>query len=125
MSKTAIAPFRLNFSTQVLGQKAAERLRNHGLSQTIRSQGASIISEIIFSRLKVGDPIEVALDGNPVGTAKLASIDRVTWRKLTEDDASRGGFDTLAELRDALLRAGYRFKSLETYQFYRVRFDWS
>jgi hypothetical protein len=124
MSKTAVAPFQLNFSTQVLGEKAADHLQKHNVKQTIRSQGASIISEVIFNRLKIGDPIEVALDGNPVGTVKLASIDRVTWPKLTEDDASRGGFDTLAELRSALLRAGYRFKSLETYQFYRVQFQW-
>lgn len=124
MSKTAVAPFHLNFTRQVLGEKATYRLQNQRVSQTIRSQSESIVDEVLHSRLKVGDVVEVALNDELVGTSQLVSVDRVTWNKLTQEDAARGGFDTIGELQNALLRAGFRFKPIESYLFYRIRFQW-
>lgn len=124
MPETLTALFRLNFSTAVLGEKAAARLRERKVSQTIRSQASSIVDEVLHSRAKVGDALEVALNDELVGTSQLVSVDRVTWDKLTQDDAERGGFDTIRELQIALLRAGYRFKPIESYLFYRIRFEW-
>ncbi len=124
MSETAVAPFHLNFNSQVLGKKPAEHLRNHQVSQTIRSQASSIVDEVLHSRLKVGDALEVALNDEVLGTSQLVSVDRVTWDKLTQEDAQRGGFRTIAELQNALLRAGFRFNPIKSYQFYRIRFEW-
>jgi hypothetical protein len=41
-----------------------------------------------------------------------------------EEDAQRGGFNTLKELKSALKRAGYRFKPVTNYAFYKVQFSW-
>jgi hypothetical protein len=68
--------------------------------------------------------LEVFLDGILVGNVELVSIDAVTWEALGVDDAHRGGFDTLADLEQALKRAGYRFKPLNQYQLYRIQFSW-
>jgi len=124
MSKTAVVPFRLNFSTKVLGEKAAERLRNQKVSQSIRSQSSTIVDEMLHNRVRVKDTIEIALDDILVGLAELGSVDRVTWDRMTQDDAERGGFDTTGEQQNALLRAGYRFKPIQYYQFYRIQFEW-
>ncbi|MBU0847433.1 hypothetical protein KKH23_09645 [Patescibacteria group bacterium] len=51
-------------------------------------------------------------------------MDAVTWSALTIDDAHRGGFDSLDELENVLQRAGYRFKSLNEYELYRIQFTW-
>ncbi|MBA7592135.1 hypothetical protein ES708_34312 [subsurface metagenome] len=51
-------------------------------------------------------------------------MDAVTWADLGIDDAHRGGFDTLADLEQALKRAGYRFKPLNQYEICRIQFSW-
>lgn len=45
-------------------------------------------------------------------------------RTLTEEDAQRGGFDTVEELLKSLRRAGWRFKQLSEYQAWVIRFNW-
>jgi len=55
---------------------------------------------------------------------ELVSMDLVTWEALDIGDAQRGGFNTLADLAQALKRAGYRFKPLNEYELYRIQFAW-
>jgi len=115
---------QLHFSTRVLGPAAAYRLERGQVTQTLRSESSSITNAIIDSRVSAGDRLEVVLDGLLVGNVELISMDAVTWSALTIDDAHRGGFDSLDELENVLQRAGYRFKSLNEYELYRIQFTW-
>ncbi len=114
----------LRFSTRVLGPAAAFRLEQHRVTQTLRSKGDIITNAVLLGRVSAGDRLEVFLDGILVGKVKLVSWDAITWEALSIDDAHRGGFDTLPDLKQALERAGYRFKPLNEYEFYRIQFTW-
>ena len=115
----------LNFTSKVLGQDAAKKLLKKEVIQTLRSPNEDLVEALLHSEIKIGNEIEVALDGEVIGRAHLSSIDRTNWDTMTLLDASRGGFTSLPELSDALHRAGYRFSPIEQYQFYRVQFTWS
>ncbi|MBA7588253.1 hypothetical protein ES708_30307 [subsurface metagenome] len=115
---------RLHFTTRVLGPAAAYRLEQRQVTQTLRSESDSIINAILNGRVSTGDRLEVLLDSILVGHAELVSMDVVTWEALDIDDAHRGGFDTLPDLEQALERAGYRFKPMDDYHFYRIQFTW-
>jgi len=116
--------FELSFTRKVLGIKAAQRLEQHEVTQTIRANGSDIVQAAISGKLSAGDRIQILLDEKPVGCAGLVAVHAVTWAQLDQGDAERGGFDTLAELAHALQRAGYRYQPLEKYLFYRCRFSW-
>ena len=116
--------FRMDFTTKVLGEVAAGRLRQKAITQTLRSPNSGIVGAMLHGELKIGDYMEVALDNEVIGLAYPAMVDRVSWLPLLAADAQRGGFDTLRELHEALTRAGYRFKPLDKYLFYRVQFTW-
>lgn len=115
---------RLHFSTRVLGNKAAQRLENFEVIQTIRSEGSTICQKIFDGLVKPGDAIHVILDEREIGIATYLNIDRVKWQNLDITDAQRGGFDNRFELAYALKRAGYRFKDMEEYFFWRCLFSW-
>ena len=115
---------RLDFNTGVLGAVAAGRLREKKVVQTLRSPNNSIARALLDSSLKIGGSFEVALDGELIGLAQPVDIDRINGASLTPSDAERGGFDSVEDLGSALQRAGYRWKMLEDYLFYRIRFDW-
>ena len=115
---------QIRFTTRVLGPAAAYRLEKRQVTQTLRSDSNPITESIISGRVSTGDRLEVFLDRILVGNVELVSIDAVTWEALGVDDAHRGGFDTLADLEQALKRAGYRFKPLNQYQLYRIQFSW-
>ena len=120
---------QVRFSTRVLGPVAAFRLERGRISsiavtQTLRSESSSITNAILLGRVRAGNRLEVLLDSRLVGRAELVSMDLVTWEALDVEDAQRGGFDTLADLEQALKRAGYRFKPLAKYEFYRIQFAW-
>ena len=102
----------IRFKTRVLGQKASERLRKHEVIQTIRSE---------FYPPGVH---QVFLDGNHIGDVSAVYVDRRNLAHLSGDDASRGGFDSVGDLQQALRRAGYRFKRLDLYHAWRIRFEW-
>ncbi|MBA7594935.1 hypothetical protein ES703_01891 [subsurface metagenome] len=115
---------QLHFTTRVLGPVAASRLENRQITQTLRSESGSIANAVLLGRVSAGDRLEVLLDSRLVGRVELISMDEVTWVALGVDDAQRGGFDTMADLEQALKRAGYRFKPLNDYQLYRIQFSW-
>ena len=115
---------RINFTTAVLGAKATARLREHQVTQTIRSGTSSIALAVNDGRLSPGDMIQVTLDDEVVGCARFTGMGKVSWRQLTQEDARRGGFDNRFELAYALKRAGYRFKPLDEYPLYRCHFTW-
>ncbi len=115
---------RLNFTRRVLGQKATERLQAHQVTQTIRSGSSSFVLAINDNRIKPDELMQVALDDESIGYAELVGMDRLKAEELDIDDAKRGGFDNRFELFSALRRAGYRFKPLTDYVFYRVQFGW-
>ena len=115
---------QIHFTTRVLGPAAAYRLEKRQLSQTLRSDSHPITESILRGRVSAGDRLEVFLDRILVGNVELISWDAVTWEALGIDDALRGGFDTLADLEQALKRAGYRFKPMNDYQFFRIQFRW-
>lgn len=115
---------RLHFTTRVLGPAAAFKLENRQVTQTLRSESDSIANAFLLGRVSVGDRLEVLLDSRLVGCVELVSMDAVTWEALDIDDARRGGFDTLADLEQALKRAGFRFMPPNEYELYRIRFSW-
>ncbi len=115
---------RIRFTNRVLGALAAYRLEKRQVIQTLRSGSGSITQSILGGRVSVGDHLEIELSGILVGHAKLISMEAVDWEYLNIDDAWRGGFDTLADLEQALKRAGYRFKPLNNYQLFRIQFTW-
>lgn len=112
----------LHFTTHVVGTKAAFRLEKHQVTQTIRSKRNSITQALLAGRLRIDDEIQVTLDGRMLGLVKITYIDVTNYVNL--DDAIRGGFDTLADLEQALKRAGCRFRSLNKYNLYRFQFCW-
>jgi len=115
---------QVRFTAHVLGPLAAFRLEKHEVTQTLRSESASIANAVLLGRVSAGDRLEVVLDNRLVGDVELVSMDAVTWEALDLDDAHRGGFDTLEELEKALERAGYRFMPLNQYELYRIQFRW-
>ncbi len=114
----------IRFTTRVLGPVAALRLEKRQVTQTLRSESNPLTASIISGRLSAGDHLDVFLDRILVGHVELISMDAVTWEALGVDDARRGGFDTMADLEQALKRAGYRFRPLNDYQLYRIQFAW-
>ena len=117
-------PEQLHFTTRVLGPVAAFRLEKRQVTQTLRSESSSITNAILLGRVSAGDRLEVLLDSRLVGNVELLSMDVVTWEALDIDDARRGGFGNRFELAYALRRAGYRFKPLNQYEFFRIQFTW-
>ena len=115
---------QIRFTTRVLGPAAAYRLEKRQVTQTLRAESGSITNAVLLGRVSAGDRLEVVLDSRLVGNVELVSMEVVTWEALDIEDARRGGFDTLADLEQALKRAGYRFKPLNEYQFYRIQFTW-
>lgn len=115
---------QIRFTTQVLGCLAAMRLENRQVTQSLRSESDSLTKAILEGRASAGDQLEVSLDGIIIGRAELVYTDAVAWEALDIDDARRGGFDDLADLEQALKRAGYRFKPLNDYQLFRIQFTW-
>lgn len=115
---------RLHFTTRVLGPAAAFRLEKRQVTQTLRSESDSVTNAILLGRVSAGDRLGVFLDGIFVGKVELVSMDAVTWEALGIRDARRGGFDTLPDLEQALQRAGYRFKPMDDYHFFRIQFTW-
>ena len=115
---------QIRFTTRALGPAAAYRLEKHQVTQTLRADSGSITSAILNGLVRADDHLEVVLDGIVVGHPKFISMDVVNWEYLNLDDAKRGGFDSLTDLEKALKRAGYRFKSLNQYELYRIQFAW-
>jgi len=115
---------QIRFTTRVLGPAAAYRLEKRQVNQTLRAESGSITNAILLGQVSAGDRLEVLLDSRLVGNVELVSMEVVTWEALGVNDAQRGGFDTLADLEQALKRAGYRFKPLNDYQLYRIQFTW-
>lgn len=109
--------FRLNFTSRVLGKDAAHRLLQRKVTQTMRST-----SDIVLANHH--GLMEIGLDGRLLGIAKHLSTDTVTLDDLTIEDARRSGFDSISGWTIALRRAGYRFKPIEEYSFFRVQFEW-
>ena len=114
----------LKFSLHVLGQSAAGRLWNKGITQTIR--GEHYLKE---EQLSPGVRATVTYKGPyvtcVVGKVEIVSVTPVTSHELNGQDVALGGFDTMGELLAALGRAGYRFKALSEYKFNKIRFTWS
>jgi len=115
---------QLHFKSRVLGPKATERLKAHQVTQTLRSPNSSIVKVLPEGKVDIGDLVEVTLDGDIIGHAEWVYMDAVTWSELDIDDARRGGFDNRFEMAYALKRAGYRFRGLDEYEFYRIQFTW-
>jgi len=115
---------QIRFSTHVLGPVAAFRLEKHEVTQTLRSASADVTNAVILGRVSAGDQLLVLLDGQLVGKVTFVAMDAIDWGVLTIEDARRGGFDTMPDLEQALGRAGYRFKPMDDYEFFRIQFTW-
>ena len=101
----------LPFTTRVLGQEGALRLRDQKITQTIRSQ-----KEAYKFFRKRGTYVRVTLDGEYLYDARITEVHRKALKYLDQFDAEICGFDYLEDLNHALKRAGYRFVSLADYQ---------
>ena len=115
---------QIRFTTRVLGPATAIRLERHQVTQTLRSESDSVTNAVLLGQVSAGDKLEIILDGIILGHAELVSMDAVTWKSLTIEDARRGGFDSISDLTFALKRAGFRFKPLNEYDYYRIQFTW-
>jgi hypothetical protein len=114
-------PTELRFTSHVMGNNAAYELCKHSVNQTIRSH----FSLPSYDDGGLKDAImSVWLDAAHIGVVEVYKIQAVSFRDLTEFDAEIGGFSSLEELKKALRRAGFRFRPLEQYDGYRVRFRW-
>lgn len=116
--------FRLNFTSHVLGKEATEKLRRQEVTQTIRGKTEDIVVALSRGELKLGDTIEIFLDGEGLGEAELTRWAWVAVGELTPGDARRGGFPGQLGLFAALRRAGFRFKAFTDYEVYRIQFSW-
>jgi hypothetical protein len=114
----------LQFTRRVLGPLASQRLKAHQVTQTIRGPSSRIVKAFLEQTTATGLPMIVWLDSDLAGMARIEAIEAKKWSELTEEDAVRGGFPDLIDLKKALVRAGYRFKPLDSYPLYRVRFGW-
>lgn len=109
---------KLEFTSRVLGFFASERLKRKKITQSIRSDAE-------IRGIRVGDVVDVILDGGLIGKARIVSMDKVRLSDLGRIDSERGGFEgIMSELHKALRRAGYRFKPLSEYRANRVQFRW-
>ncbi len=115
---------KIEFTTRVLGTIAAYRLGKHQVTQTLRSESCIITAAIINGRVSAGEKLEIVLDNIPAGHAELLSMYPVHWDDLNIEDARQGGFDSLKDLKAALQRAGYRFKSMAEYHLFLIKFRW-
>jgi hypothetical protein len=117
--------FTVDFTKRVLGLEPTRNLEEHRVTQTLRGEMSDFIGAIIAGHLATGDELHIILDGKNLGPVNLIGCWRITAAGLMEEDAQRGGFNTLKELKSALKRAGYRFKPITDYAFYKVQFSWS
>jgi uncharacterized protein YqfB (UPF0267 family) len=126
--QTKLVSDTLQFTRRVLGPKASDRLLKKQVTQSLRSHAPIRYTEesLIQVELKWGAVARVSHEEKegPIGNVKITSIDPVKWENLKLEDAERGGFDSMEELEKALNRAGYRFRPINEYQFYRIRFEW-
>ncbi len=115
----------LRFKSWVLGQSATKALIDKVITQTIRSEDATLIQ----LKAKPGDRFPVVLQDSwgaevTIGTITITEVEEKTWGAITEADAYLGGFIGKEALGKALFWAGYRFKSLEEYRLFRIAFRW-
>ena len=115
---------RIHFTSEVMGPTAIARLKAHQVTQTLRSANEVSNLGLPEGRVAVESDFEVTLDGFLIGRTDLACMDAVHWHELDIGDARRGGFDSLEELEKALKRAGFRYKDVSGYGFYRIQFTW-
>lgn len=108
----------LNFTSKVLGPKAVEQLRAGKVRQTVRS-----MVEAAPFLTKRGCNVDIALDGAVLYQAELTSVKLRRLADLDQFDAELGGFDSLYLLRDALRRAGFRFRPFEEYEDFAIQFQ--
>jgi len=113
-------PIELRFTRQVLGPMGSVRLERHLVTQTLCSANCAVVK----AEAQPGDALKILLDGQEIGPAVLESVDKVKWCDLRLVDAVWGGFERLSDLADALRKGGYRFQTIDTYNFYRIRFQW-
>ncbi|MEM4424527.1 MAG: ASCH domain-containing protein [Candidatus Nezhaarchaeales archaeon] len=87
---------RLNFS------KEYKRKIEKGLKkQTIR----------LSSSLKEGDRVKVVVGGEILGIARITKVERKALEELTDEDAKKDGFESLAQLIKALKKHYGRISS--------------
>ncbi|MEM4646993.1 MAG: ASCH domain-containing protein [Candidatus Nezhaarchaeales archaeon] len=87
---------RLNFS------KEYRRKIEKGLKkQTIR----------LSSSLKEGDRVKVVVGGEILGIARITKVERKALEELTDEDAKKDGFESLAQLIKALKKHYGRISS--------------
>ena len=111
---------QLEFTSRILGPEAAEKLKRGEVTQTLRGRLCDVVQSVLQGDLLPGESLEIVCDGNVLGNAEYQGMDEVWRSELTPEDATRGGFASLGELRKALLRAGFRFQP--AYSLCRIRF---
>ena len=105
------------FSKNILGASGMEKLKQREITQTLRLT-TFVMATNEFNIMERATILGAVF----VGRGRLVSVDFVRMKDLTIDDATRGGFDTISELKKALNRAGFRFKA--EYLMQRMRFRW-
>jgi len=86
------------------------------VEQTIRSYSSG-------HRFSDGKLVAVVLDGQFLYHAKITQVrPPQSLGNLDADDAKMGGFTTIEELQAAAMRAGFRFRPLDEYFAYKIRF---
>ena len=115
---------RITFTKKVLGPMAGYRLMKKQVVQTFRSKHEVITQAALQGFVKSNDTVEIFFDGIFIGYAAYLLTTPTHWDALNENDAKKGGFDTMEDLEQALQRAGFRFRPMNDYQLYRTEFKW-
>jgi hypothetical protein len=114
----------LQFSSQILGLRAARRMSAHQTTEALRRY--NLTEGIVTQRpLNPGEKLEIYLDGRLVGNARLNWVERVRWGVLNLENARRQGFESQQSLRDYLQRTGFRLDLLDQLVFFRIRWTWT
>ena len=68
---------QLHFTIKILGPLAAYRLKEHQVTQTIRSYNSNIVQALLSNKPKFGDQMEVMLNRRPLGLTEYITMDVV------------------------------------------------
>ena len=106
------------FTLKVLGEETANRLKGRKVVQTIRSSSW----HQKYRKLN-GGKVQIVLDDRFLYHARITDMQRENLADvITQYDAECGGFATVDDFKQALRRAGFRFKDYTGYTVYRVHF---
>lgn len=97
---------------------AVDQLKKGKVLQTVRSYKSA--APLLQMR---GRNVGIFLDEIMLYEARITDIRSKVLSNLNDQDSDMGGFKSLEALRDALKRAGFRFKQFYEYRGFVIQFQ--